>query len=676
MHLLEPNVKQSSGGLRDLQAALWIARARWKAAGLSELLARGVLPPREVERLRAARELLWRIRNQLHYLSNRKEDHLTFDRQEQVAAALGYRDASGGLGVERFMRDYYLAADAIRRLADDLVERAQPLPEVPAPGLEPKAARPVAPGLKVWQGRLTLEGREALAADPSLFVRLFTTAEDLGVPIYPWARDLVREAAARIDAAVPAAAPATAALKAAFARNTRAEWARQMHREGVLGALLPEFGRVTALHQHDMYHVYTVDTHLVFALQRLGALVAGELLEQEPRASHVVREIPRPLGLALGVLFHDAGKGMGGDHSEKGAALVKQVCERLGVPPRDAADAEFLVREHLVMSHTSQRRDLSDPELVADFARRMGERARLDMLYVLTYVDIASVGPQTWNEWKRRLLTELYEKAAAWFDRPSGVAEDAPHRAALEARGFAPARIDAFLSKLPRRYLSFADPAESPRALRLLEHARSRPLAALARDVRAERMTLLALATDDRPGLLAAIAGVLTAHRIDILGADVFSTSDGKALDLFVVRGPRGGCRERARFRAARRDLARVLDGREDVARLVARVLRPSGLPARPAPPVKTRARVDNAAARGFTVVDVFARDRPGLLHAVTSALFEAGLSIAVARITTEGHKAIDSFYVTEGGRKLEDPARLAALEARLVERVEAIPLR
>ena len=339
VHLLEPDVKQSPGALRDLQSALWIARVRTRAAGLSALLARGVLPLREVERLRDARDLLWRVRNTLHHLAGRREDRLTFDRQEQVAAALGYRDSPEGLAVEAFMRDYYLAAEAVRRIADDLVERCLERPPAGA-----ATSRPVAPGLKLWNDRLTFVSRESLREDPSLFVRLFTVAEELGVSIYPWARDLVREEAHRIDDRLRADPRVTAALRAAFARATRADWLRQMHREGVLGALLPEFGRVTAKHQHDLYHVYTVDTHSVFAVQRLGRLRAGELLDEERHLSHVAREIVRPLSLSVGVLFHDAGKGLGGRHSERGAELVRRVTERLGVSPAEAADAEFLVR--------------------------------------------------------------------------------------------------------------------------------------------------------------------------------------------------------------------------------------------------------------------------------------------------------------------------------------------
>lgn len=672
VHLLEPNVKQSPGALRDLQAALWMARVRFKAAGLSDLLARGVLPPAEVQRLKEARDFLWRVRNQLHWSAGRKEDHLTFHWQERIAPALGYRDREfEGLAVEQFMRDYYLAASALRRLADELVDRCAPRRYEP-----PLPPRPVGPGLKLWNGRLTLEGREALWQDPSLFVRLFTVAERMEVAIYPWARDLVREEAKRIDEATRADPRVTAALRDALAWLGRGEWLRQMHREGVLGALLPEFGRITAKHQHDLYHVYTVDVHTLFAMQRLGQLRTGDLLEEEPHLSHVAREVARPLALSLGVLFHDAGKGMGGHHSERGAELVRSVCERLGVPEREAADAEWLVREHLVMSHVSQRRDLSDPELIADFAGKVAERGRLEMLYVLTYVDIASVGPGTWTSWKGGLLRELFEKASAWLKGTGQpVAEvDATVRA-LRSAGIGPERIDAFVSRMPRRYFSFSAPEDAHRFLRVLEMGRGRVLATAVRD--GDHFTTAIVTAADRPGLLAAIAGVFASHRIDILRADVFSTSDGRALDVFVVSGPEGGPVARGRWRSARRDLARVLRGELDVAALVERSMRPGGLPARHVPAVKTKVQIDNRSSRSFTVVDVFAEDRRGLLHAVTTALHRAGLSIAVARIATEGNRAIDSFYVAdERGRKLADPERIASLAATLREAAESIPAR
>lgn len=679
VHLLEPNVKQSPGGLRDLHTALWIARARYGAGDLRDLLVRGILPSREVETLEKARDRLWRIRNQLHYLAGRKQDHLTFHWQEEVARALGYRDRDpDGLAVEQFMKDTYLAASAIERLADGMVARS-------TRGRPRQAVGQVPPreGLEWRGGQLTVADRRWLWRDPSLFVWLFVFAERLGVEISPWARDLLREEALRIDDGIRRDPAVAGALKDAFERLHRARWLREMHREGVLGALLPEFGRVTARHQHDLYHVYTVDVHTLFAMERLGGLLAGDHLDEEPGISLVARDLPRRLPLSLGVLFHDSGKGLGGHHSEKGATLVEQVCDRLEVPYEEARDAVFLVREHLSMSHVSQRRDLSDPELIRDFAQRMGSRSRLDMLYVLTYVDIASVGPGTWTPWKASLLRELHEKAR-------GVLEGGEHRGAalastraiLASRGRSEGHVDAFVQRLPGRYFSFAPPAWAPDTWRALGRfdsiagrvGRERALVALATP--SGGTTRVLLATGDRPGLLSAIAGVFTAHKIDVLRADVFSTTDGVAIDFFVVQGPTGSEVERERWRRARRDLAAILDGRLGIDELMARMVRPSGLPGRHVPGVEPKIRVDNETSRRFTIVDVVAEDRRGLLHDVTSVLHGASLAISVARIATEGNRAIDSFYVSgPAGEKIDDPERIAALQKLLLQAVGAASL-
>lgn len=650
VHLLEPNVKQSAGGLRDLQTALWIGSSL------------GILPTRELKNLEMARERLWKIRIQLHYLTGRKEDHLTFHLQEEAASALGYHDREpDGLAVEQFMRDYYLAASTIERLADEVVERSTPTRQRPLVHLPSTET-----GLALRAGRLAITDRRSLWQDPSLFVRLFTVAERLGVEPSPRARDLVRQEAPRIDDVVRADPRIARALLDAFEAPGSCRWLQNMHREGILGALLPEFGRVTARHQHDLYHVYTVDIHTVFAMRRLGALLSGNLASEEPHLSAVARQLPGRLPLSLGVLFHDVGKGLGGHHSQKGAALLREVCRRLGVTDQDTEAAVFLVSEHLTMSHVSQRRDLSDPELIRDFAVRVGNRTRLDMLYLLTYVDVASVGPGTWTRWKASLLAELYEKVRA-------VLEGGESREQLLSKGFETARVERFLGRMPGRYFAFATSETAPEALLATERYDRRlartgrpPLIASARGL--GYSTRILVATGDRPGLLASIAGVLAAHRIDVLRADVFSTADGVAIDFFVVEGPLGGELDRERWRRARRDLAAVLEGRVSLEDFMARKLRPSGLPARHMPSVRQRVSVDNESSSRFTVIDVFAEDRRGLLYAISSALHRASLVIGVARIATEGNQAIDSFYVSgPAGEKIVDPERIRALEAHLL---------
>jgi [protein-PII] uridylyltransferase len=454
-----------------------------------------------------------------------------------------------------------------------------------------------------------------------------------------------------------------------------------MHELGVLPKILPEFARITARRQIDVYHVYTVDVHTLFAVRRLYALRSGDVVE--PELTELMRRMQRPLALYLGTLFHDIGKGSGKDHSMRGAEIAAEACVRLGVDPADAADIEWLVLKHLRMPAIAQRRDLSDPDLIHAFAEEVGTLDRLEKLYLLSYADMATVGPRTWTEWKARLLRELYGKTRDVLlhgveRRPEpGTAEAAGRELVAEAlaaraRGVRVDDQDRFVQAMPARYFVTVAPGLAPRHLRLLSLGRGRVLAAAVRHERGLGHSDLALTAADRPGLLATIAGVLAAHRIDIQHAEVFSTPAdpalgwlaGRALDLFELRGPEEGPVEQARWRAARADLARVLAGKESLADLMARRMRASSLPQKPLPSVPTKVVIDNHSARTQSVVDVFTADRVGLLHTLSRTFFELGLTVDLARITTEGHRAADAFYVrtAEGGR----------LEGALAERVAA----
>jgi [protein-PII] uridylyltransferase len=683
LYLLEPNVKESEGGLRDLQSALWIARARWKVAGITELLARAILPDREIGELRRARDLLWRVRNEMHFLAARKWDQLTFDVQPQVAEFLGYVDASEGSGVEQFMRHYYLAAKVVLTACDAIVDRAlEPQNatgwrEVPPPaaltgaerGKGPPRSEWMLPGgeFKVFRNRVTITSNEVLRS-PAAIVRLFAAADREGLELYPYARDQAAAAAAELPPDAALDPELSQELLACFVRpGTRGRFLTLMHQVGVLPRLVPEFARVTARRQIDVYHVYTVDVHSLFAVRRLYALRNGDV--NEDTLGPLMKRLARPLGLYLGTLFHDIGKGMGGDHSVKGAEVAVQACVRLGIDPAEAADVEWLVLKHLRMNAIAQRRDLSDPHLIHAFAEECGTLDRLDKLYLLTYADVATVGPRTWTDWKGRLLRELYEKTREVLRegvtrRPEpGTAEAAARsRVAGAFSGGAPSKhVTRFLAAMPARYFLTADPARAPRHLRLMRLAREMRFAASRR-----RGTLgsseLTVTAPDRPGLLALIAGVFAANRIDVQHAEVFSTAAderslgwlaGRALDLFEVRGPEEGALEPTRWRAARRDLQRVLAGEESVDALLARKLRASSLPPKPLPRVATKVVIDNDSARDHSVIDVFTADRVGLLHALARTFYELGLSVDLARISTEGHRATDAFYVrtAEGGR-------------------------
>ena len=704
LYLLEPNVKESEGGLRDLQSALWLARVRFKVAGLTELLARALLPERDIREMRRARDFLWRARNEMHYLAGRKWDQLTFDVQPQIATAMGYLDGEHGSGVEEFMRHYYLAAKTVLVACDAIVDRCLepqaamgwrmvPPPaatlgaELPVPvlrGQPTRGADRFLPGgeLKVFRGRLSVVDKDALRRSPAALVRLFAVADREHLDLYPYARDLASQAAEDLPPEAASDPELNHELLACFTRaGTRGRFLTTMHELGVLPKVMPEFARVTARRQIDVYHVYTVDVHSLFAVRRLFALRCGDV--KEPGLTELMQHLERPLALYLGTLFHDIGKGAGKDHSTKGAQIAAEACVRIGVDPADAADIEWLVLKHLRMALIAQRRDLSDPDLIHAFAAEVGTVDRLDKLYLLTYADIATVGPRTWTEWKARLLRELYQKTREVLlrgERPPepGTAEAAGRELVVEAlqaraRGVRVEDQDRFVEAMPARYFLTVSPGLAPRHLRLLSLGKARPLAAAIHAEPGLGHSDVALTARDRPGLLATIAGVFAAHRIDIQHAEVFSTPDdpslgwlaGRALDVFELRGAEEGPLERPRWRAARGDLARVLSGEESLDALMSRRLRASSLPQKPLPRVPTKIVIDNDSARGHSVVDVFTADRVGLLHTLARTFFDLGLTVDLARITTEGHRAADAFYVRTGdGARLEGERASRVVEA------------
>lgn len=670
VYLLEPHVKQGEGGLRDLEAALWIAQARFRTRGLTGLLKKSVLPASEVATLGAARDFLLRVRNHLHCVTGRKEDRLTFELQEAVAHFLGYAQSeSEGLAVEQFMRHYYLCAKAIRRAADSLIARCEETAQKPV-----RDERRFGP-FRVFRGRLTVEDAGLLQEDPSSILRLFRVSEEEGLPLYSWARDQVAQALPALarERGGPRVVEEALAL---FSRpGTRGQFLFELHEVGALGALLPEFGRITARASHDLYHVYTVDLHSLFATRRLYQLRAGDLIAAEPAKSRVMQELSDPLPLTLAALLHDCGKGMGGQHSLRGMEFVREVCLRLGltVPQRELV--EFLVREHLAMSHTAQRRDLADPDLLADFARLCGGVDRLSCLYLLTWADISSVGPNMWTEWKARLHDELFLKARERLAHGRSEASAAQSKERLLSAWrslMGEERALALAGTMPERYFATTEPKEALLHARLLARARLMALSAAVRQRREGGHTELTLCATDRPGLLKLFTGVLAAYRIDILRARVLSTRDGLALDSFDVQGPGAKRLDAPRWRAARADLFRALEGKTTVEE-VQRRRRTTALFQRPLPKVQTHVSVDNRASAKFSVVDVRAEDRVGLLHAIASALSGAGLEITLAKIATEAHSAIDSFYVTRRGEKVVAPEEVEALVATVQRAIEEL---
>jgi [protein-PII] uridylyltransferase len=704
VYLLEPDVKSGAGGLRDLDGLHWAARARYPRSEASggagvgawrELVRIGVLVAREAHEIQTAEEFLWRVRNRLHARAGRKADRLGFDEQEAIAVAMGYGD-DRARAAERLMQDYYLHARAVMRARESLFRR-----------LEPPRRRPKTPpqdlggGVHLYDGHVTIAGTAELHEDPAIAMRLYAASVRHGAPVLPFARDAVAREAGDLDwcerlRALPEAASIFVELLCHVPETkTRAgSMIGELHDVGILLAMVPEFLPVTGRVHHDVYHVYTVDVHSVAAVDRLRQLARGELAHEFPLASRLAAEIGRPARLFLATLLHDVGKGWPDatgsrrGHSQTGAELCDKILPRLGLGSSDVQEARRLVVQHLLMYHVATRRDLDDSATIEEFCRSVPDRECLRDLFLLTVSDLSTTSPTAMTTWKARMLDELYFAAEAYLSRPrrrgeAGPRADEQRLVAIKESVHAAAKagvrkLDTFLDSMPERYL-FANEPES-----IVVHARA-VAERQGKAAQVERVPSaqggaaeLCVVASDRPGLLASIAAAITANRLEVLAAQVYSRKvrgrhEVEAVDVFWVRDREGGI-EGVEASLARlgRDLEGVCSGAVNPAELLAsRVGSSSPWRERPSPAVPVEVIVDDRASPRHTVVEVFAKDRPGLLYTLAHALHDLGLSIALSKINTEGTRVADVFYVSElDGSKVSPGPRYKEIQEGLLRAI------
>ena len=703
LYLLEPDVKSGAGGLRDVDVARWAARARYHVGSIDDLVKIGVLLPREAEELAAAQSFLWDVRARLHVRADRRSDRLTFDAQEELGRALGEatKDEPDAVAAERLMQRYYSHARNVTKLVERILDLCTPQRTRSRSSLAHE--QPIAKGVRTFDGHATLDHPPSIYVDPALPVRLYHAAMRRGLPIYPYARDAVSRAVLEPEytealRSSPEAQKlfldclSSAADRTFSAPNggTRSGGSilREMHDAGLLLALIPEFDPVVGRVHHDIYHVYTVDVHSVAAVDRLRALARGDLASEYPLACRVAGDVARPIPLYVATLLHDVGKGGGGaGHSERGAEQSLAISARLGLSAEDAAEVKWLIAEHLTLYHLATRRDLEDPATVAEFAdaiRKSGGSAieRLRHLYLLTVADISTTSPTAMTSWKARMLDDLYlatthhlAAAARGEETPDAVVQRIRDDATKAFRGDA-AFMKAYVDGMPKAYLlAHRGEAIAAHASAVQKRGARAAIVDLAPAKHPDALELL-VAAADRPGLLASIAAALAANRLDILTAHVYGRTldslnggaDGgtEAVDLFCVRraGKDGDeaiapltDKELARIGV---DLDRLVRGEQQADALLSERRGSSKtFREKPSPKVETEIEIDDRASRRFTVIDVYAKDRPGLLFTIAHALHELSLTIARSKIATEGARAADSFYVTEiDGSKVAAPAR------------------
>jgi [protein-PII] uridylyltransferase len=682
VYLLEPNVKKSKGGLRDLHLLQWAGMARFQAPTIRELSDRGILSRADAVALTEAREFLWRVRALLHVHAGAPQEILSFDEQVWLAQHFGYRDQPHLLAVEQFMQQYYQHTMGLHERCIRFVERCRSIPFwrrmtrlLPAPRVD---------DYFVVRGSLLSvadEHRNKVLDSPALLLRLFDLARARNLTIVP---PLIEDIHRHVDQ-VPAEAYRTAEVSNAFLRILAGPGTtgtlEAMHRAHLLEKLVPAMGTVRGLMQFNQYHKYTVDEHSLLAVGR------AEALGQDPGVlGEVYRGIKRKDILHLAVLMHDLGKGQEEDHSDVGKRLSEQAALRLGFDEQETRTLSFLVHRHLLMAHTAFRRDPNDEKVVLPFAREVGTPEVLNKLLALTAADIAAVGPGVLTKWKESLLIELYRRTMPEVsgareeqgapERWSKVVEQVARHVSQNAEsGSERVWIDAQLKQFPERYVygtGAARIAAHLTAVRRLHRGDVIVETDFSRELGVCEYTVITH-DDLTPGIFSKIAGVMAGSGLQILDAQILTRSDGIIVDTFQVTDPDYQGEPPAERRQTVGDrIAAVLKGWEHVDDLLRRGARLKLSKPLPKAPEATEVRIDNETSESCTIIDVFADDRQGLLHIITNAMFQLGLSIHAARISTRLDQVADVFYVTDSaGRKVRDHSQLEQVRTVIEQAIE-----
>jgi [protein-PII] uridylyltransferase len=682
VYLLEPNIKEGEGGLRDLHTALWVAKIKYKVSDPKELILKGVLSEEELETYVDSLSYLWRIRNELHFLAGRKNDQLTFDVTPKLAEFFGYHDNGKVLAVEEFMRDYYLHATKVEHVSSSLVSKCVWREEGALKILGYFRRRPVGEGFYVLRGELIIPDETVIDKDPSRLMKIFEYAQKHGVDLNLKVKTLVRRNLHLVNDKFRRSREVNASFFSILrADKGVAETLQLMHHLEFLNHFIPEFDRIYCKVQHDLYHIYTVDTHSLFCVEEITKLWRGDHREDLPLLTQLANEVNKRELLLLAVLLHDIGKGEGGGHAERGAEAIPTIARRMGLSREDSERLEFLVLHHILFAHIAQRRDLHDEKMIIQFARQMGKSEHLKMLYLLTYADIKGVGPDVWTEWKALLLQELYDKAFKVLERGDFRLEASSERVRNVKRKVVEilentrsvAQVKEELRALTTRHIL----SNSPKVI--ADHVET--LLSLGEETMVTRVdhetdkgySSFTICTLDVPGLFSMITGVMAANGMNILGAQIHTSTNGKALDILQINSPQGfAITDESRWRRVEEDLRQVLEGKVRVKTLVEKRQRPTLLTGKAKPRFPTRIEVDNEVSADYTVIDIYTHDKVGLLYRITSTLTDLGLYIGVSKISTKVDQVADVFYVRDiFGQKVTKEEKLEEIKARLLAAID-----
>jgi len=666
IYLREPNIKECEGGLRDIHTAFWIAFVHYRVTSLGDLVVKSVFTAGQYAVFLRSRNFLWRVRNEVHYLSKRKNDHLTFDLQEQSAKDFKYRNTADLFAVERFMKSYFLHARNIREFSNIISDAV----------LKKQSRTWFERTLKL--GPFALTGRTLYPAlpdlsvlDPALAMNAFEIVQSRHATFSEHLRSLIRTC--RIDDQARIS-PAVSRTFLSILNNPDAlsETLALMKDLRFLSRYIPEFRAIQALARHDYYHLYTVDVHILLAVKNLQALWSGSF-PSLTMLSDAFRGLSKRWVLLLALLLHDLGKAFREAHEHRGVELAKQILSRLAVTGDDRERILFLIENHLVMALLSQRRELSDRKVIADFSRLVRDRENLTMLYLLTYADISAVNPTAWTQWKAALLQDLYLRTLNYLDASAQTVEEerarlieASNRIRNAAEGlFSSNEIEDFLITMPEQYLLTASTRRVIDHMSMMKKLPEEQLIIRYRHYPNRGYTELTVCAYDAYGMFYRTAGTIASKNLNILRAQVFTSKNGVMIDTFQITGPEGKFFD---YEDAWQSVSTELR-----AALISgfKLPEPGPYASTQSTPVLITPAVtfDNETSDIFTIIDITARDRVGFLYHVAKSLYDLNLDIGSAKIVTEGSRVMDSFYVTNLFRKkIDDEVRLEKIRETLMK--------
>jgi [protein-PII] uridylyltransferase len=683
-YLVEPNVKEGKGGLRDLHTLFWISKYYYRVRDTGELVKLGVFSRHEWRLFQKSADFLWAVRCHMHFLTGKAEERLSFDIQREIAESLGYHSRPGLSAVERFMKHYFLVAKDVGDLTRIFCAALEEQQAKAAPGIKrvisrfTKRVRKI-PGTVDFvedRGRITLANPDVFKRDPVNIIRFFHVADINGLELHPDALKHMTRSLSLIDNAVRENDEANRLFLAILtSRRDPALMLRRMNEAGVLGRFIPEFGKVVAMMQFNMYHHYTVDEHLIRSVEALSEVDKGEAAGIHPLANQVMPGIEEREALYVAVLLHDVAKGRQEDHSIAGARIARKLCPRLGLNKKQTELVVWLIEEHLVMSMTAQTRDLHDRKTITDFAEKVQSMDRLKLLLILTICDIRAVGPGVWNGWKGQLLRTLYYETelllTGGFSEVSSRKERAKEaeEALFGALGEWNQKDRRTYSRLHYQpYLLSVALEDQVRHAHFIREADKgqKALASMVRTHSFHAITEITVLAPDHPRLLSVIAGACAAAGANIADAQIFTTTDGRALDTILInREFPGDEDELRRAGTIGRMIEDVLSGKKRLPEVIA--TRAKAKKRNKTFTIPPSVALSNTLSNKFTVIDVECLDRTGLLADITAVLADLSLDIHSARITTFGEKVIDTFYVTDlVGHKVVNENRQGNIVARL----------